>query len=203
MPKDRLEFDSIHETFRPRIRRYLARMVGEQDAEDLTQEVFVRVSRGLGSFRGESQLSTWVYRIATNAAVDRLRTPSFQRTSAVGYPDDSVERDPLEVDDSDIWTGERTPSVEQEQVRKEMNECVRDSIGRLPEKYRTVLVLSEVEGLANQEIADILAVSLHTVKIRLHRARLKLKQDLVAHCEMYWVEENEYLPDLKGLLKDL
>jgi len=73
-----LEFQIIHDTFRPKIYRYLSRMVGEHEAEDLTQEVFVKVNQGLGNFKGESKLTTWLYRIATNAAIDRLRSPSFQ-----------------------------------------------------------------------------------------------------------------------------
>ena len=78
-----LEFEEIYTDFRPKVQRYLTRMVGEHEAEDLTQEVFIKISRALDAFRGESQLSTWVYRIATNAALDRLRAssvlPALQR----------------------------------------------------------------------------------------------------------------------------
>lgn len=94
-----LEFQKIHETFRPKIHRYLTRLLGELEAEDLTQEVFVRVSRALPTFRGESQLSTWLYRIATNAAIDRLRSPSFQQLAPQRLPDDSMEPGEVEVDD--------------------------------------------------------------------------------------------------------
>ena len=79
MIRDDLEFEQIHADFRPKIQRYLIRLVGEQEAEDLTQEVFVKVSRALKNFRGESQLSTWLYRIATNTALDRIDSPSYQR----------------------------------------------------------------------------------------------------------------------------
>ena len=74
------EFRDIYEQFYPKILRYMARMVDESEAEDLTQEVFGRVAGSLAAFRGESQLSTWIYRIATNAALDRLGSPSYQRT---------------------------------------------------------------------------------------------------------------------------
>jgi RNA polymerase sigma-70 factor (ECF subfamily) len=81
-----------------------------------------------------------------------------------------------------------------------MNECIRDFVERLPDNYRTPLVLSELEGLKNGEIAEILGVSLDTVKIRLHRARAKLKRELMAHCDPAWVEDNEFLPDLRCAL---
>ncbi|MBI3786920.1 MAG: sigma-70 family RNA polymerase sigma factor [Ignavibacteriales bacterium] len=72
-------FQDLHHTFRPRILRYMRRLVGEEEAEDLTQEVFLKVSQSLSDFKGKSRLSTWIYRIAANAAVDRLRMPSYKR----------------------------------------------------------------------------------------------------------------------------
>ena len=79
-----LNFEQVHADFRPQVQRYLARMVGEQEAEDLTQEVFVKINRALGTFRGESKLSTWVYRIATNTALDRLRDQARHGGHATG-----------------------------------------------------------------------------------------------------------------------
>lgn len=74
-----MEFQDIHETFQPKIHRYLNGLVGNHDAEDLTQEVFLKVGRALKEFRGKSQLSTWIYRIATNAALDKMCTPSLKK----------------------------------------------------------------------------------------------------------------------------
>jgi RNA polymerase sigma-70 factor (ECF subfamily) len=78
-----------------------------------------------------------------------------------------------------------------------MNDCVQSFIENLPEDYRIVLILNEFEGLRNKEIAEILGISLGTVKIRLHRARERLKNELMANCDSYWVENNEFLPELK------
>jgi RNA polymerase sigma-70 factor (ECF subfamily) len=189
-----LEFKSIYEAFRPKILRYLTRVVGEADAEDLTQEVLIKVSDALPDFRGESQLSTWIYRIATNAALDRLRSPSYKRV----IQDCSVS-DVAEIDDRKALTGEKTPLVEPQIFRKEMNECVQGYIQKLPENYRVVLVLSEFEGLKDNEIAEALEISLSTAKIRLHRAKERLKEELSTNCDSYWVEENEFLPELKIL----
>lgn len=93
------EFQNIYTTYQPKVLRHMQRMVGECEAEDLTQEVFVKVNQGLKSFRGEAQLSTWIYRIATNTALDRLRSPSYQRSVQdcfLPLPSGEVE---LEIDD--------------------------------------------------------------------------------------------------------
>lgn len=194
MSDGELEFQKIHDMFRPKILRYLTRLVGRHEAEDLTQEVFVKVAQALKTFRGESQLSTWIYRIATNAAVDRLRSPSFQLTTPKSFLSDSTGED---EEHKDILTGEKPPSVEQQQIRKEMNECIRDFVENLPENYRTVVVLSELEQLKNDEIAEVLGVTLDTVKIRLHRARARLKKELETHCSFYRDERNQLACDLK------
>jgi RNA polymerase sigma-70 factor (ECF subfamily) len=157
--------------------------VGEYEAEDLTQEVFVKVSRALSSFRGESQLSTWIYRIATNAALDKLRDPSFKRIVQNGLPEEGPNSAETEVEDKDAWTGEEAPSPEQRLFRKERYECYCNFIENLPVNYRAVVALSELEELAANEIADILGLSVDVVKIRLHRGRTRLLQELKAHCK--------------------
>ncbi len=187
MDTSQLEFQTIYDTYQPKILRYLARIIGEGDAEDLAQETFIKVHQALGSFRGESQLSTWIYRIATNTALDKLRSPSFRQTNQIFISNDELEETgtangvaPLEG---------KKPLIEKELIREEMNDCVRGYINRLPEDYRMALVLSEYEGLKNGEIVEVLGVSLDTVKIRLHRAKEKLKRELEEHCEFYWIEE--------------
>lgn len=201
MSYDEAEFLKIHQEFQPRVHRYLSQLVGESEAEDLTQDVFIKIHRSLENFRGESKLSTWLYRIATNTALDRMRSPSFRRIVQENKLDTSIDEVASDSDDIDTWSGEKISMIEQQYVRNEMNECIRAFIEELPENYRTVLLLSELEGFKNKEVAEILGLSLSTVKIRLHRARGKLKQELEAHCESYWIEENEYLPDLKHALK--
>lgn len=201
MSDNELEFQKIYETFQPKIHRYLTRLVDEHEAEDLTQEVFTKVSQGLKNFRGESQLSTWIYRIATNIAFDRLRNPYFQQMVQKRLSNDSTAEDKISTENV-VWTSERTPSIDQQLIRKEMNECIQNFIEELPENYRTVLVLSDLEGLKNREIAEILQVSLSTVKIRLHRARAKLKKELEIHCSFYRDERNELACDLKSAFEE-
>ena len=172
------KFQTIHDTFRPKVHCYLTRLVGELEAEDLTQDVFVQVGQALPAFRGEAQLSTWIYRIATNAAIDRTRTPSFRQATRTCSLNDSNE-----MENQDGLTIEEPSSLEQHAMRKERYQCFRNFVENLPAEYRTVVVLSELEELSNNEIAEILGVSLDAVKIRLHRARSRLFQELRAHCK--------------------
>jgi RNA polymerase sigma-70 factor (ECF subfamily) len=192
------DFEETYSVYQPAILRYLSRLAGEAEAEDLAQEVFVKVAVGLGDFRGECKLSTWLYRIATNVALDRMRSPSFRHAvqeDCHSGPMDEVE---TQLDDRNVWTGEKTAQVEPQVYRSELNACIRDFVARLPQEYRAVLVLSELDGIRDTEIAEILQVSLGTVKIRLHRARERLKAELAGKCDSYWVEGNEFLPELKG-----
>ena len=193
-----MDFDALYVRYRPAIVRYLSRIVGRNEAEDLAQEVFVKVGHGLPGFRGESLVSTWIYRIATNAALDRLRTPSFRQVAAEERQGDASG----ECGDGS-GNGERSVRrdglfpVERQVIRREMNACIRSRIETLPEPYRSVLVMSDLAEFSNPEIARTLGVSLETVKIRLHRARARLKGDLESHCTLYHDERNELACDRK------
>jgi RNA polymerase sigma-70 factor (ECF subfamily) len=195
MTKARLDFDSIYDEFHARIGRYLERMVGKGEAEDLTQEVFVKVDKGLEGFEGKSSLSTWIYRLATNAALDKLHSRPFrenkQKISLSDIEDES------EAEEKDICVQEKELSAEREAIRTEMNECIREFVDKLPEDYRTVIILSELKDLKNQEIAEILGISLDAVKIRLHRARTRLKEEFEAGCDFYYNEDSELSCDRK------
>jgi RNA polymerase sigma-70 factor (ECF subfamily) len=187
------DFQPIHDTFRPRILRYLTRLVGESEAEDLTQTVLLRIRAGLPHFRRESSLSTWIYRIATNAALDNLRRSKNEQAGRPQRPHDQMD----DEDDSEevVFIGAQTPSVEAMVIRAEMNTCIREFVERLPENYKTVMLLSELEGFTNGEIAAVLGVSIDTVKIRLHRARQKLRTDLASGCSFHRDERSEFACD--------
>ena len=190
-----LRFQQVYDEYHAKIFRYLARIVGQSEAEDLTQEVFVKVGQSLETFRGESQLSTWIYRIATNAALDRLRQPSVRHGGEKLLPVESIAEIKA---DQDIRTGELKASTEQRLIRGEMNGCIREIILALPEQYRSVIVLSELEDLKDSEIAEILGLTLQTAKVRLHRARAKLRKELSAACVFYRDERNELACDRKN-----
>jgi RNA polymerase sigma-70 factor (ECF subfamily) len=130
-------------------------------------------------------VSTWIYRIATNSAVDRLRSLSAQRRAEVPLEDESRATDAL-------------PNAEHGLFRKEMRACLDQHIAKLPASYRTVFILSEEQGLTNPEIADALGISLPTVKIRLHRARRRLQLDLGRRCHFSRDARNELVCEPKS-----
>jgi len=198
MLEDSSEFDAIHSEFRPRIHRYLAGLVGPDEAEDICQVVFLKVHRGLAEFRGQSSLATWIYRIATNAAIDRLRRRSLAMEALTDPGSDAPDDASCEDVAAHCAGGIAEPSAESSYIRSEMNDCIDTFVDTLPEIYRPVVVLSDLEGFTNQEIAKILGLTVDTVKIRLHRARRELKKQFESGCDFYRTDTNELACDRKA-----
>jgi len=188
-----IEFTDIFNTYQKSIYNYVLRMVRNKDiAEELTQEIFIRAYKNLSSFRGDSKISTWIYGIATNACLDYFRTSEFKKSENTG----AIILDilPEEIDSEGI---EKILSIEEDLIKAEMAECIRDYIESLLSDYRTVIILHDLEGFKNREIAKILGCSLETVKIRLHRARKKLQSILASNCNFYLDENNVLCCDKK------
>ncbi len=183
------DFDSIYKEFQPKIHRYLNNLIGENDALDLTQTVFLKVSKSLVSFREESSLSTWIFRIATNSALDHAASSESKQKGVEQLLDDEGS-----IDD---FPNTGFMGAAQECIRREMNSCIRGVVDQLPESYRTVLILSDFEEISNVEIVAILDLSLDTVKIRLHRARAALRKLLESQCSFYHDEQSELMCDRK------
>jgi RNA polymerase sigma-70 factor, ECF subfamily len=172
--------ERVFRDFAPRVYHLARRMLGNQaDAEDVTQDVFLQVVRKLDTFRGESAFATWLHRVTVNAAL------AFRRKRA--SRDDGRLPDPLEHFDADGLHGGPVKrwSVRPEQpvLEKEQHLVIEDAIARLPESYRHVFVLADVEELPNAEIAELLNLSIAAVKSRLHRARLMMRDALAPHFE--------------------
>jgi RNA polymerase sigma-70 factor (ECF subfamily) len=182
------DFDSVYREFQPKIERYLSRLCGEADAQDLTQAVFLKVSLSLEGFRGESSLATWIYRVATNTAYDHILSSRAKQRKIELFFDDLDSTDDI---------SESPSGTDEEHILKEMNECIRGIIDQLPENYRSVLLLSEFEGFTNPEIADMLGLSIDTIKIRLHRARTRLRKAMECQCDLYRDGRNELMCDKK------
>jgi len=185
-----MDFSAVYQEYQPKIQRYLANLSGEAEAPDLTQTVFLKVSRSLDGFRAESSLATWIYRIATNTAFDHAKSSlARQKDCEQLFADDSS------VDD---FPDSSSQGTDREYIRREMSACIRGVVDQLPENYRSVLLLGEFEELSNAEIAAILDISLDTVKIRLHRARTGLRKAMECQCSLYHDERSELMCDRKA-----
>jgi RNA polymerase sigma-70 factor (ECF subfamily) len=164
--------DNLYQQYFEPIKRYLVRFVGETYAEELAQEVFIKVAKSSEGFRGESSIKTWIYRIATNQAKDFLKSRYKKESDAISESD-LEQYDVVRFDED---------SPESLNITTEMNECIKEFIHRLPHDYCTVLLLSELEGHKIKEISEILGVSENTIKVRLHRARAKLRDEMRQGC---------------------
>jgi len=189
---EKIDFNDVYREFYPKIIRYVSRLVEPNDAEDIAQDVFDKINRGLEGFQGKSKLSTWIYRIATNRAIDRSRSAAYKRAA-----EHTPIEDGADCDAQSVLEDHKSPVTDQLVIQKEMRECINEYIDSLPPDYRAVIVLSELEGLANQEIAEILDISLDNVKIRLHRARVELKAALNEACDFYYTDQNTLACDRK------
>ena len=143
----------------------------EEDARDCFQEALLTVSRKIDKFRGESSLRTWMHRITVNACLMKLRKPSAQ---AEGFIDDLMPN----FDDRDCRIGESgaAPNAELLLEREQTRTLVRKAIDELPDPYRTVLILRDVEEVPAKDVADALEIEPNLVHVRLHRARAALKK---------------------------
>jgi RNA polymerase sigma-70 factor (ECF subfamily) len=181
------KFTDVFQEYQRPIYNYLLRMTQNQaEAEDLAQETFIRVHRGLPSFRGDSSLSTWIYRIATNTSFDHFRRASTRRAESSISLEGTQEAGGL-IPDSNA----PTPELLADQA--EMSACVQRFIRELQPSYRAAIILSDLQGLKNREIAEVLEVSLDTVKVRLHRARKKLRAALDSGCDFTHDERNVFV----------
>jgi len=146
----------------------------ESDAEEATQDVFMTVIRKADTFKGNSALYSWMYRICVNTCLMRLRGKRRNETVSIEefmpvFTDEGMHASPM-----DDWSKE----VERDALNEELGRMIRKFTDQLSEKYKVVFVLSDVEGLSNEETAKILGLTVPAVKSRLHRARLYLREQL-------------------------
>jgi RNA polymerase sigma-70 factor (ECF subfamily) len=184
-PVQQLSFEALAQELSQPLLRYLQRYVGERTvAEDLLQETLIRIARGLSGFAGRASVKTWAFSIATRVTADYFRKP--ERRFRI-----------VEVDEiTDLADTDR--AMDERVVVDEMNGCVRQVIDSLPDDYRAALVLHDLEGLNAQQVAEICGCSLATAKIRIHRARHRLKDALQQQCEFYRDRENVLRCDRKA-----
>jgi len=174
-----------HEAFAQLVRRYkgpitnYARRIlhDRERAEDVAQETFLRVYKFAGSYRPESPFTTWLYRIATNLSIEELRRrkrwarlAAFGKLTGAGFGAGGGD-------------GTVVPKIQEDLIRQELTAKVRAAIHTLPPKYRFPVVLRDIQGLSYQEVADVTQLPLNTVRTRLNRGRLMLKEKLRPYLE--------------------
>ena len=170
------EIQLYHELIRPYERSVyvmaLSYMKNEADAEDVAQEAFVKAFRKLESFRAESKFSTWLISIAINETRTRLRRKALVRMESLDQrPDEDKSISPALLRD---WREIPSEAVE----RKEVRNLIHLAVEQLPEIYREVFLLRDVEELTINETAEALKITIPSVKVRLHRARMRLQKQL-------------------------
>lgn len=171
---DERAFNELVETYEQRVFRLVFRMLGRRDeAEDMAQEVFVQVFKAIGTFRGDSKLSTWVYRIAVNLCKNRLKYLSRRHDGSQQELEPVAERAALSEAKGVTFGDVARPDhmVEGFQVEQIVQRC----IAEIEPDFREVLILADVEDLSYQEIGEITGLADGTVKSRIHRARAMLK----------------------------
>lgn len=170
---DEAAFNELIERHQARVYGHALRLMGNpQDAEEVLQDTFVQVFRNLGKFEGRSRFSTWVYRIATNEALMRLRKARRKREV---FLEDNLGRDG-EVLGSEVR--DFTRSALEETEGREILRLLQGLLGEMPEEHRVVFTMRDIDGLSNAEVAEVLDISVPAVKSRLHRSRLYLRDRL-------------------------
>lgn len=176
-PSSELSFEDVANALSPFLSHYLQRAIQDRGiAEDLLQQTLLRIARGLPDFDGRSSVKTWAYTIATRVAMDHFR---------------KGRTEPIVVDEDEAaGVEDDAPTPEQRLALEQMNACVREVVATLPEEYRTAILLHDFSGLSARETATACGCSEATAKIRVHRARAKLKQALQKECALYHDEDN-------------
>lgn len=175
---ERRACDDLVQKYSRKVYNIALRLTSAPDeAEDVLQETFINACRGAGNFEGRSSLGTWLYRIATNNGLMRLRRRRVDTVPLEPVSEDDMEDfRPRQLQD---WNWNPETLVLTDELRQAMDEAV----AALPESLRAVFVLRDIEGLSTNEAAEVLGLSEGNVKVRLHRARLLLREYLTAYFE--------------------
>ncbi len=181
--KDARSFEELISRFSEKVLHLAMRLTrNEADAEEVVQEVFLSVFRRIELFEGKAALSSWIYRITANTAFMRLR--KRKQHAAVSMED-------VQPMVRESWTSGRSDEADTTYLstRHELRAALQQAVERLPEEYRMIFVMRDVDGLSNEEVGDVLGMSVAAVKSRLHRSRLMLRKKLERFYEDY-ADEN-------------
>ena len=168
-------FEELVKRYEKKIYNLAYRIMGnKEDASDVLQETFLQAFKKLAGFKGKAKFSTWLYRIAVNICLMRKRKRKKMEIISLDVPILTKKEDEIKRELRDDWSESPLATLENKEVKKTLSEA----IDLLPEEYRTVFLLRGLNGMSNEEVAEVLKISLPAVKSRLHRARLFLRDRL-------------------------
>ncbi|HSD50320.1 MAG TPA: sigma-70 family RNA polymerase sigma factor [Candidatus Methylomirabilis sp.] len=153
----------------------------EADAEEVVQDVFLTLFRKIHTFEGRAALGTWIYRVTTNAALIKRRGQRGDREVPLEPPLPAFSVDGHRAEEGSYARADWSQTPEADLLSQETREVLSKAIDSLPDQYRAVLVLRDVEGLSSEEVAQVVGDSVPAVKSRLHRARMALREELTRH----------------------
>jgi RNA polymerase sigma-70 factor (ECF subfamily) len=175
---DTLAFEEIISRYESKVMSLALRFTrNQEDAEEVMQDVFTTVYRKIDGFRGQSAFSSWLYRIVVNAAFMKLRKRKQSQTVSMDDLSPAIKQYCM---DRDTLSGSYSQNIA---ISHEMQAVIQNAVNRLPDQYRAVFVLRDVDGLSNQETGEILNLSIPAVKSRLHRSRIMLRKKLQRYYE--------------------
>lgn len=180
-----MEFWDVYDQHYFRVKRFIQAMVrDEYAADDLCQETFMRAQDSLESLKDQSKISAWIFHIAYNLCRDHFRKLKTRRAGQ--------RVNPAEVE---VMV---QSSIQKELEQREMSQCVQEQVNLLPESLRTVIILFDLIGCTHEEVSEILGISRAAVKVRLHRARKRLKALLEQACTFETDERNVLICEPRG-----
>ncbi len=173
-------FHTLVEKYSSRLYNFGLKMCKDtQDAEDMVQDTFLNVFKYIKDFRFETKFRNWLYRVATSTCIKKKRRSKYAPHRDLSLEEFAERESAAASDETPLWAAQPLDSL----LNHELGETLRDAIHKLPENYRLVLVLRDIEGFSTGEAAQILNLSEANIKVRLHRARLFLREELKGYYE--------------------
>lgn len=159
----------------------------QEDAEEILQDVFITVLTKVQSFEHKAQFSSWLYRVTMNASFMKIRSRNRRRSVSIEDVEPNVKQN---------WVGNRTElyDIDFMSSRHELRAAIQSAVDKLPEEYRAIFILRDIDGMSNEMVSRVLQLSVPAVKSRLHRSRLLMRQELKGHYQGY---KNEAQDDLE------
>jgi RNA polymerase sigma-70 factor (ECF subfamily) len=175
-------YDELVRSYHTSMYQVAYRMLGDSaEASDVVQDIFLKVFRNIGGFRGQSALKTWMFRIALSEILNRRRFWKRRFRASTVSLDDSTNGKSIHVRDSD-------PGPQRALESKEREQAIQGALAKLSEDHRSILILRDIEGFSYTEIAEIAGISIGTVKSRLARARSDMKKSLMRHLSVQRIQ---------------